>query len=104
VRVLRRGMFRGRSVEVVEVRDRKGKKRMEADIDRTSHHIVRTAASFGMGGEQAVLSAEFGDFRKVHGVLLPFLITNYAGDIKISETRIEAYTINGTMSDEVFSP
>ena len=102
--VLRRGTLHGRAVDVAEIRDRAGKKHMEVDIDLASHRIVRTAANFGMGGEQAVLSAEFGDFRKVSGILLPYLITNYAGDMKISETRVESYSVNGAISDAVFLP
>ncbi len=57
-----------------------------------------------MGGEKAVLSSEFGDFRKTGGIMLPFTIVNYADGSKISETRITTYTVNPDMADSVFSP
>lgn len=49
------------------------------------------------------MSAEFGDFKKVGRIALPFTIVNYADGSKISETRIIKYTINPDISDSAFS-
>jgi outer membrane lipoprotein-sorting protein len=100
---LRKGMVRGRTVDVLEVVDGKGNK-MEMSVDKETHRILKTSASFGHGAQSAVLSAEFGDFKKVDGVLLPFEIANYAGEFKISDTRISSYTLNKDIRDSVFAP
>ncbi len=103
VTYLRKDSFRGRPVDVLKLTDKAGNE-MEAVVDSENYHIVKTDSLFSMGREKALLSAEFEDFRKVDGVLLPFAIINYADGFKISETRIIKYTINPDIRDTVFSP
>jgi hypothetical protein len=101
---LRRESWQDRMVDVLEIKDRQGTKRMEASVDVITHRIVRTSATFGMGGAKAVLSAEFSGFRTVRGILFPFVITNYAGDFRLSVTRISSYSVGTPMNDALFAP
>jgi hypothetical protein len=48
------------------------------------------------------LGAEFSDYRKVDGILLPFKITNYADSTKISETEIIKYSINPAVDEATY--
>jgi hypothetical protein len=100
---LRKDIFHGRPVVVLKLTDKKGNE-METAVDSENYHIVKTTGFFGMGQKKAGLSAEFSDFRTVNGVLLPFMIVNYADGFMISETKLSKYTINPDISDPVFSP
>ncbi len=100
---LRKDNFHGRPADILKVTDRAGNE-MEAVVDSENYHIVKTTGTFGTGQEKAGLSAEFEDFRKVDGILFPFIIVNYADGFKISVTRIIKYTINPDIGDLVFSP
>jgi len=88
---------------VLKLTDKRGNE-METAVDSENYHIVKTTGFFGMGQKKAGLSAEFSDFRIVNGVLLPFVIVNYADSFMISETRLSKYTINPDIGDSVFSP
>jgi hypothetical protein len=57
-----------------------------------------------VGTETTSLSAEFGDFKSLDGILLPFKIINYAGGQKISFTTIDRYQINPAIHDSLFKP
>ncbi len=103
IKYLRKDSLHGRSVDVLKLTDKAGNE-MEAVVDSENYYIVKTTGIFGAGREKASLNAEFGDFRKVEGIMLPFSIVNYADGFKIGETRITGYTINPDISDSVFSP
>ncbi len=103
VRYVKKDRLRERTVDVLGLIDRSGNE-MDIAVDSETHFIVKTSGSFMMGGEKAVLSSEFRDFRKVGGIELPFTLVNYADGFKISETRITKYTVNPDIGDSVFSP
>ncbi len=50
----------------------------------------------------ANLAAEFGDFRSVSGVLVPFQITFYASGIKLDVTTLTSVTLNTGVSPGAF--
>ena len=77
---------------------------MKVYVDRKSYRILRTEGYFSMGGQITSLASEYGDFRKVDGLLMPYKITNYAAGQKISETRIKEYRINMDMPEKLFMP
>ena len=83
--------------------DRAGN-RMDVVVDSRSNRITRSSATFAIGGAETTLSAEFGDYRMVDGVLLPFRITNYAGGMRISETIITRYELNAKLPETLFAP
>jgi hypothetical protein len=77
---------------------------MEVFVNAENYRIVKCEGTFAVGTETTSLSAEFGDFRTVDGVILPFRIVNYAGGRKISVTTIDRYFINPAVDDALFRP
>lgn len=73
-------------------------------VSETTHRIMKARGSFSVNGQPATLSSEYGNFRFVQGILLPFRIVNYSGSIKISEISIENYLINAPLNDSLFDP
>ncbi len=74
-------------------------------IDAKSYLIRRVAATFRMGimgGSE--LATEYGDFRPESGVLFPHLLTNYAGNIKLSEITLPRIRINAVLPASLFRP
>ena len=72
---------------------------MDVFVDESTYRIVKTLGRFSVNDETTSLSSEFGDFRFVEGVLVPFKIVNYAGETRISETIIDDYLFNAPLSD-----
>lgn len=74
-------------------------------VDTTTFMIVRVATDFSMGimGESE-LSTEYGDFRPENGVLFPHLLSNYAGEIKLSEITLPQIQVNALLPAPLFSP
>ena len=50
------------------------------------------------------LATEYGDFHPVEGVLFPFKLTNYAGDMKLSEIILSEIMINREIPHKLFFP
>ena len=100
---LRGDTVNGDAVRVLRCTDRAGN-RMEVFVNAENYRIVKCEGIFSVGTETTSLSAEFGDFRTVDGVLLPFRIVNYAGGRKISVTTIDRYLINPSVDDALFRP
>ncbi|MBI5657161.1 MAG: hypothetical protein HZC44_10280 [Geobacter sp.] len=74
-------------------------------VDTKSRLIVRVSSSFAMGGMGVgELSTEYGDFRAVDGVLFPHRLTNYAGDVKLSEIDLSEISVNGKIPASLFAP
>jgi hypothetical protein len=90
-------------VRVLLCTDRAGNE-MKVFVNAESYRIVKSFATFDMGGQTTSLSAEFSDFRLVDGILFPFRIVNYAGGRKISETIITRYVVNPPTDDSLFAP
>jgi hypothetical protein len=93
----------GAEVRVLRCTDRAGNS-IDLFVDEVTHRIVRTLGSFSVGDKATTLSAVFSDFSFFEGVLMPFKIVNYAGDARISETIIDEYLFNGSLSDALFDP
>lgn len=100
---LRKDIVNGEAVHVIRLVDRAGNQ-MEVFVHAANYRIVKCEGFFVMGTESTSLSAEFGDFKTVDGVLLPFKIVNYAGGRKISVTTINLYQINPAIDDSLFTP
>ena len=93
----------GADVVVLDVEDGEGPP-MKIYVDAKSFRIVRTEGYFFVRGNLTSLGADFGDFRKVEGLLLPFKIANSANGQPISETIIKRYKINPVMEGSLFRP
>jgi hypothetical protein len=50
------------------------------------------------------LAREYSDFHPVGGDLFPFKLTNYAGDMTLSEIILSDITINLGIPHKLFSP
>jgi hypothetical protein len=103
VKEIRKDTLHGEAVHVLRLADRAGSQ-MDVFVHAENYRIVKCEGFFVMGTESTSLSAEFGDFRTIDGVLLPFKITNYAGGMKISITTIDRYQINPAINDSLFKP
>ena len=101
VRDLGRESREGAAVRVLQCTDRLGNS-MDVFVDESTYRIVKTLGRFSVGDETTSLSSEFSDFRFFEGVLVPFKIVNYAGETRISETIIDAYLFNASLSDAMF--
>jgi len=88
-------------VEVLKLEDNYGHN-IEVYVSTKDFLIHKIIGYFKMGEAKAGLSAEFTDFRKVEGILLPFKVINYADGSKISETYIVNYTINPKIDDSAY--
>lgn len=93
----------GVEVEVLDVEDVEGPP-MKIYIDMKSFRIVRTEGYFFVKGNLISLGADFSDFRKVDGLLLPFKITNFGSGQLIGETIIKKYKINQAVEESLFRP
>jgi hypothetical protein len=93
----------GVAVRLLRCTDRAGNS-LDVFVNEFTYRIVKTLGLFSVGDKTTSLSAEFGDFRFVEGVLVPFKIVNYAGGTRISETIIEDYLFNVPLSDAMFDP
>ncbi len=98
-----RDMVDGVDVRVLRCTSRSGN-RLDLFVSETTHRIMKARGSFSVNGRPATLSSEYGNFRFVQGILLPFRIVNYSGSIKISEISIENYLINAPLNDSLFDP
>jgi hypothetical protein len=100
---LRKDTVNGEAVHVLRLVDRSGMP-MDVFVHAVSYRIVKCEGFFVVGTETTSLSAEFGDFKSLDGILLPFKIINYAGGQKISFTTIDRYQINPAIHDSLFKP
>jgi len=93
----------GAEVEVLDVEDGEGPP-MKIYVDIKSSLIVRTEGYFFVKGNLTSLGADFSDFKKVDGVILPFRIINSGSGQLIGETIIKKYKINPAMDESLFRP
>jgi len=93
----------GAEVEVLDVEDSEGPP-MKIYVDMKNFHIIRTEGYFFVKGNLISLVANFWDFKKVEGLLLPFKITNSSSGQHIGETIIKKYKINPAMDESLFRP
>jgi len=98
---LRNDSLNGVAVEVLKVSD-KYRHDIEVYVSAKDFLILKVVGSFGKGDSTMSLGAEFSDFRKVDGILLPFKIINYADSKKISETEITKYSINPAIDESAY--
>jgi hypothetical protein len=99
----RNGDLSGVSMDILKLADRYGYE-IEVFVSSRNYHILKVIGYFTVGSNKSSLGAEFMDYKKVKGILLPYKIINYAMDSKISETEITQYTINPKINDTIFNP
>ncbi len=90
-------------VEILQLADNEGTV-MRVYVDAVTHLIARVVGSFGFGGREVELAAEFSDYRDVGGIKFPFRVTNCSGENKIAETTVTEIRINQEMPDSLFQP
>lgn len=98
-----RDSFNGEDVNVLRLQDNAGYE-LDISVKAADSVILRAIGYFKVGSSQTNLGAEFSDFRKVEGILLPFKIINYARGSKLSETTITQYRINPRIDNSLFQP
>jgi outer membrane lipoprotein-sorting protein len=98
-----RAVVSGRDSEVFRLTDKEGAV-IDIAVDDSSSFILKVTAYFREGSKQIDLSAEFSDFRKVEDSVFPFVVTNYAGGVKVARTVFEKYSINPDIPDSFFAP
>ena len=90
------------TVEAFNIEDAEGPP-MSMYVDPKTMHILEIEGRFNVNGQSATLSAQFSDFRKVKGLLVPYRIKNFGtGGVEIGETNILKYEINGKMEPTLF--
>ena len=98
-----RDSLSGEDVNVVRLQDTEGYE-LDISVRAADSLILRAVGYFKVGSSRTNLGAEFSDFRKVEGILLPFKIINYARGSKLGETTITQYRINPRIDNSVFQP
>nr|MDA8162857.1 hypothetical protein [Desulfobacteraceae bacterium] len=73
-------------------------------VDAKNFFIIKTSCNFRMGTGMVTLSSEFSDFRRVQGIVFPYMMTNFAAGQKIAEIAVEGYEINADIEDSIFQP
>ena len=58
-------------------------------IDPSSHRVIRAAGTLNAGPMVLEFATEYGDFRKVEGVLFPFIEANFASGNRVATTTVE---------------
>jgi hypothetical protein len=101
VTYLRKENIGNTDAEVLKLEDKYGHD-IEVYLSPKDFLIHKVTGYFKMGQAKTSLSAEFTDFRKVEGILLPFKVINHADALKISETYIVKYTINPKINDSAY--
>jgi hypothetical protein len=91
------------SMHVLELFDGEGPP-LKVYIDPDSFHIIKVTGLLRTKDLSTTLSAEFSDFRIMHGMPFPHKITNHASGHKVGETVIEEYSINSLIEDSLFNP
>jgi len=78
-------------------------------VDSRTYHIIREVTRKKVSGANPVSShmarikTNYGDFRKVQGLVLPFSIETFVDGNKISRLEIDSIHLNGTFSDSLFA-
>jgi hypothetical protein len=101
VTYLRKDSLDNVAVEVLKLED-KYNHDIEVYISAKDFMILRVIGTFGKDDSAMCLSAEFSDYKKVEGTLLPFKITNYADNSKISETEMTKYSVNPSIDESTY--
>lgn len=95
--------YQGRPYDLLHV-EVKGAPQLRVFIDPETHLIARVAADFDMGMGSSELATVYEDFRRAGGVLFPYRLINYAGDMKLSVISITDLKVNADIPGEKFSP
>jgi hypothetical protein len=101
VTYLRKDSFGSVDADVLKLLDKAGHN-IDVYVGAKDFLILKVVGTFGSGDSTTSLAAEFSDYKKLDGILLPFKITNYADTAKISETEITKYSINPTIDDSAY--
>jgi outer membrane lipoprotein-sorting protein len=96
-------VLEGQTFDLLELTPAGGSRGVRVYVDKESRLIVRVAADFDMGMGASELSTRYEDFRKVDGVLFPFRLINYAGDMTLSVITITDLKINDPLAPGLFS-
>ena len=98
---LRKDSLGGVDAEILKLQDKFGHE-IEVYVSTKDFLILKVIGYFKKGDDKMSLGAEFSNYRKVEGILLPFKITNYADNSKISETEITKYSISPTIDESIY--
>lgn len=77
---------------------------------KTEHYYVdaktgleaRVVSTAEMAGQQVELAKEFSDYRTVKGIVVPFIIRDFANGTLVSETTLDIVEINPKLEDSLF--
>lgn len=101
VTYLRKDKLNDTESDVLKLED-KYRHEIDVYVSAKDFLILKVIGTFKMGENKTSLGAEFKDYRKVDGLLLPYKIINYTDNAKISETEITKYSINPKIDDSIY--
>jgi len=77
---------------------------LHAEIEPSSGEVRRVVTRMAAGGMEVEFATEFGDFRKVSGVLVPFRETNFAQGRRTGETVLSTVELLREAPTGAFRP
>jgi hypothetical protein len=98
-RLLSPAIINGRSCIAAEVTD-SAKNVGKVFFDRKTHQLLRLERPFAVGST-SLFAAEFDDFRRVNGLVIPFLVKAYVGKSAMIHRRSKI-TINPPVDETTF--
>lgn len=63
--------------------------RLRFYVDATSHRVLRTESEMSMGSMSMVFASDYGDFRQVGGILVPFREESFASGTHTATLQVE---------------
>ncbi|MCG6955548.1 MAG: hypothetical protein LJF04_06105 [Gemmatimonadetes bacterium] len=63
-------------------------------VDVHSHHVLRTESDMTTGGMQMEFATDYGDFRTVSGLLVPFREESFASDTHTASLIVDTVLVN----------
>jgi hypothetical protein len=97
------GEVEGRKVRVLALQPAPGLVVL-ADVDVGTARVLRSRGSSVDPGMPLAFETTYGDFRKVEGVLVPFLERNWANGRTTGETTLQTVRFPGRLPDAHFRP
>lgn len=68
--------------------------RLRFFIEGASHHVLRTESEMSTGGMSMVFATDYGDFREVDGILVPYVEESFASGTHTASLVVEQAEIN----------
>jgi hypothetical protein len=97
------GQVDGRPVRILSLQPAPGLV-VQAEVEVATGRVLRSRGASVDPGMPLAFETTYGDFRKVDGVLVPFLEKNWANGRSTGETILEKVTFPKSLPDSTFRP